>query len=74
MLLKDIEKLKILITLFIKSKYLLEKHNKYLKKENLEFYMPNHLVSSPNYFSKELINNSILIEKFKNYSKFKIVK
>ena len=61
-------------TFFIKSKYLLEKHNKYLKKENLEFYMPNHLVSSPNYFSKELINNSILIEKFKNYSKFKIVK
>ena len=57
----------------MKSKYLLEKHNKYIKENNLEFYMPNHIVNSPNFYSKELLKNSILLKKFNNYSKFKII-
>lgn len=60
-------------TFFMKSKYLLEKHNKYVKENNLEFYMPNHIVNSPNFYSKELLKNSILLKKFNNYSKFKII-
>lgn len=56
---------------YMKSKYLIEMHHKYLKTQHLEFYMPNSTTENPNNYSKELIDSSILIKKYKNYSKFK---
>ncbi len=58
---------------YMKSKYLLKKHNEYLKHDNLEFYLPNNVIENPNFYTEELVKKSILLKKYKNYSKFKII-
>lgn len=57
---------------FLKSKYLIKKHNEYLTHDNLEFYLPNNIIKNPNFYTEELIKKSILLKKYANYSKFKI--
>ena len=53
----------------MKSKYLLKKHNEYLK-HDLEFSLPNNVIENPNFYTEELVKKSILLKKYKNYSKF----
>ena len=59
---------------YIKSKYLLKKHNEYLKHDDLEFSLSNNVIENPNIYTEELLKKSILLKKYKNYSKFKITK